>query len=199
MPLHTVTHHHHQALFRGGAAAEAIYRPTRTAEDEWGDEDKAVEQIHAKSRFKPGDKGFEGAGREGKQEARSRPVEFEEVDALLDRTCPIRKRVGPIWKVVHLFGACALSLAGRGRGPVTLPLPYPYLTVTSAGRGRGSVWSRPDADRSAQWQGPRQDWRGRRHVGGGGRLHVGARGVRTLIDRICAREGLGSEGRDDSR
>lgn len=66
-----------KALFRGGAAADAIYRPTRTAEDEWGDEDKAVEQIHAKSRFKPGDKGFEGAGADAKQ-ARSRPVEFEE-------------------------------------------------------------------------------------------------------------------------
>lgn len=48
--------------------------------DDWADEDKAAEQIMSKSRFKPGDKGFEGAGRGERHETRSRPVEFEADD-----------------------------------------------------------------------------------------------------------------------
>jgi len=69
-----------KALFRSGGAADAIYRPTRTQEDEWGDEEKAVEQIQARSRFKPGDKGFEGTGGGGgdARPSRSAPVAFEE-------------------------------------------------------------------------------------------------------------------------
>lgn len=70
-----------KALFRGGAAAEAIYRPTRSQEDDWGDEDKAVENVMSKARFKPGDKGFEGAkGQEQGGAGRSGPVEFEADD-----------------------------------------------------------------------------------------------------------------------
>ena len=42
-----------QALFKGGAAADAIYRPTRTAEDEWGDEDAAAEKVMKAARFHP--------------------------------------------------------------------------------------------------------------------------------------------------
>ena len=38
------------------------------------------DQVMAKSRFKPGDKGFDGAGRGDKQESRNRPVEFEQDD-----------------------------------------------------------------------------------------------------------------------
>lgn len=64
-----------KALFRGGAAAEAIYRPTRSGVDEWADEEKVAANVEARARFKPGDKGFEGA-KEGA--ARSKPVEFEE-------------------------------------------------------------------------------------------------------------------------
>ena len=70
-----------KALFRGGAAADAIYRPTRTKEDEWADEDAVADKVAKASRFKPGDRGFEGAG-EGDQPAggRSGPVEFEQED-----------------------------------------------------------------------------------------------------------------------
>ena len=75
-----------KALFRGGAAADAIYRPTRTQEDGWGDEDEVAAKVAQNARFKPGDRGFEGA-REGGGAAdgggggRGRPVEFEQEDA----------------------------------------------------------------------------------------------------------------------
>ena len=72
-----------KALFRGGAAAEAIYRPTRTQEDEWGDEEAVIDKVTKASRFKPGDKGFDGAdgGDAGGAGGRGRPVEFEQEDA----------------------------------------------------------------------------------------------------------------------
>jgi SNW domain-containing protein 1 len=72
-----------KALFKGSSAADAIYRPTRTQEDEWGDEDVAVEKVAKASRFKPGDRGFEGAGGGGGGggEGRGKPVEFEAEDA----------------------------------------------------------------------------------------------------------------------
>ena len=71
-----------KALFRGGAAADAIYRPTRTQEDGWGDEDAAVEKVKQASRFKAGDRGFDGAdgGGGGDGGGRGRPVEFEQED-----------------------------------------------------------------------------------------------------------------------
>ena len=51
-----------KALFRGGAAAESLYRPTRGAqEDEWADEEKAAENVLKAARFKAGDRGFEGS------------------------------------------------------------------------------------------------------------------------------------------
>ena len=72
-----------KALFRGGAAAEAIYRPTRSQEDEWGDEDAVIDKVNKASRFKPGDKGFDGAdgADAGGAGGRGRPVEFEQEDA----------------------------------------------------------------------------------------------------------------------
>ena len=72
-----------KALFRGGAASEAIYRPTRTQEDGWGDEDAVIEKVGAASRFKPGDRGFEGAGGGGGGDGggRGRPVQFEQDEA----------------------------------------------------------------------------------------------------------------------
>lgn len=67
-----------KALFRGGAAAEAIYRPTRTADDGWGDEDAAVDQVMKASRFKAGDRGFDGAEGGGGASGGGRPVQFEQ-------------------------------------------------------------------------------------------------------------------------
>jgi len=67
-----------KALFRGGSASEAIYRPSRAAEDGWGDEDAAVDQVMKAARFKPGDKGFDGAGGAEGGGGRNRPVEFEQ-------------------------------------------------------------------------------------------------------------------------
>jgi len=69
-----------KALFRGGSASEAIYRPSRAQEDGWGDEDAAVDQVMKAARFKPGDKGFDGAGGSGMESGggRNRPVEFEQ-------------------------------------------------------------------------------------------------------------------------
>ena len=69
-----------KALFRGGAAADAIYRPTRAKEDEWGDEDAVADKVAAAARFKPGDRGFEGAGDGSAAGTRSGPVEFEQED-----------------------------------------------------------------------------------------------------------------------
>jgi SNW domain-containing protein 1 len=73
-----------KALFRGGSAADAIYRPTRTQEDGWGDEDEVAAKVDAAARFKPGgpDRGFEGASGSGATGAdgRGRPVEFEQED-----------------------------------------------------------------------------------------------------------------------
>ena len=72
-----------KALFRGGAASEAIYRPTRSQEDEWGDEDAVIDKVNKASRFKPGDKGFDGADGPdagGGGGGRGRPVEFEQED-----------------------------------------------------------------------------------------------------------------------
>jgi len=72
-----------KALFRGGSASEAIYRPTRTTEDGWGDEDAAVDKVTKASRFAPGDRGFDGAGGGAAAESggRGRPVEFEQESA----------------------------------------------------------------------------------------------------------------------
>jgi SNW domain-containing protein 1 len=69
-----------KALFRGGAASDAIYRPTRTKEDEWGDEDAVADKVGKAARFKPGDRGFEGAGGGGGGEGggRTGPVQFEQ-------------------------------------------------------------------------------------------------------------------------
>ena len=67
-----------KALFRGDAAADAIYRPTRTQEDGWGDEDEVAAKVGAAARFKPGDRGFEGASEQQSGGARGRPVEFAE-------------------------------------------------------------------------------------------------------------------------
>lgn len=113
-----------KALFRGGAAADAIYRPTRTKEDEWADEDKAIEQIHARSRFKPGDKGFEGTGREGKLETRSKPVEFEEDEEAdpfgLDRMLTEARRGKGLDKIGEGSGMAAAAggsmMSGQGSG-----------------------------------------------------------------------------------
>uniref|UniRef100_A0A7S0NQI2 SKI-interacting protein SKIP SNW domain-containing protein n=2 Tax=Calcidiscus leptoporus TaxID=127549 RepID=A0A7S0NQI2_9EUKA len=69
-----------KALFRSGAAAESIYRPSRAAEDDWGDEDAAAAQVMKSARFKPGDKGFEGAGEQLATGGRGKPVEFAEED-----------------------------------------------------------------------------------------------------------------------
>ena len=71
-----------KALFSRGAASDAIYRPTRTQEDGWGDEDEVAAKVSAASRFKPGDRGFEGAHEKGAAggEGRGKPVEFEQED-----------------------------------------------------------------------------------------------------------------------
>jgi hypothetical protein len=46
-----------KALFKGGAAAEAIYRPSRsTADDGWSDEAAAMERVSKAARFQPGDR-----------------------------------------------------------------------------------------------------------------------------------------------
>ena len=76
-----------KALFKGGAAAEAIYRPSRsTADDGWGDETAAMERVSKAARFQPGDRagdrGFEGAkGGGGGGGGGGRPVEFEQESA----------------------------------------------------------------------------------------------------------------------
>jgi len=64
-----------KALFRSGAASEAIYRPSRAQEDEWGDEDATTEAVMKNARFKSTDKGFEGT-EEQDTSRRGRPVEF---------------------------------------------------------------------------------------------------------------------------
>lgn len=111
-----------KALFRGGAAAEAIYRPTRTAEDDWGDEDKAVEKIQSSSRFKPGDRGFSGTGGEGGG-SRSAPVEFEndtEADPFgLDQFLSEAKKGKALDKIGEGSGMSAAaggSMGGEGSG-----------------------------------------------------------------------------------
>ena len=74
-----------KALFRSGAAAESIYRPTRNAtQDEWGDEESAAAAVASKARFKPGDRGFEGASEQAEGGSRGRPVEFQADDAEAD-------------------------------------------------------------------------------------------------------------------
>ena len=51
-----------KALFRGGAAAETLYRPTQRKDDDWDDEDKAEANILKTARqFRSSDKGFDGA------------------------------------------------------------------------------------------------------------------------------------------
>lgn len=69
-----------KALFKGGAAADAIFRPTKSADEDWGEEDAAAANVLKDARFKPGDKAFDGTGTEpgGRAEScRGRPVEFE--------------------------------------------------------------------------------------------------------------------------
>ena len=69
-----------KALFRGSGAADAIYRPTKAHDDGWGDEDEAAAKVSAAARFKPGDRGFDGAKEQaaGDGGGRGRPVEFEQ-------------------------------------------------------------------------------------------------------------------------
>ena len=68
-----------KALFKGGAAADSLYRPTQRKEDDWDDEDKAEANILKAARFKTADKGFDGAG-QGGGGRRDGPVEFEQED-----------------------------------------------------------------------------------------------------------------------
>ena len=73
-----------QALFKSGAAAESIYRPTATKEDEWGDEDTAEAAVMKAARFKGADRGFEGAGEQAAGGAPSGPRQFVQDDAEAD-------------------------------------------------------------------------------------------------------------------
>jgi len=67
-----------KALFKGGAAAESLYRPTQRKDDDWDDEDKAEANILQSARqFRPSDKGFDGVSQ---QQRRDGPVEFEPED-----------------------------------------------------------------------------------------------------------------------
>jgi SNW domain-containing protein 1 len=67
-----------KALFKGGAAAETLYRPTQRKDDDWDDEDKAENQILKSARaFRSSDKGFDGSSG---QPRRDGPVEFEQED-----------------------------------------------------------------------------------------------------------------------
>uniref|UniRef100_A0A7S3TIY6 SKI-interacting protein SKIP SNW domain-containing protein n=1 Tax=Strombidinopsis acuminata TaxID=141414 RepID=A0A7S3TIY6_9SPIT len=73
-----------KALFKSGAAAESIYRPTATKEDEWGDEDTAEAAVMKAARFKGADRGFEGAGEQAAGGAPSGPRQFVQDDAEAD-------------------------------------------------------------------------------------------------------------------
>jgi len=107
-----------KALFRGGAASEAIYRPTRTTEDGWGDEDAAIERVSKAARFQPGDRGFDGADGGGAVEAggRGRPVEFEQESAAdpfgLDEFLTEAKR----GKALDSLGAGSGGMGAAGGG-----------------------------------------------------------------------------------
>jgi len=63
-----------KALFKGGSAGSALYRPTQRKDDDWDDEDKAEANILSSARQFKGDKGFDGAAG---QPRRDGPVEFE--------------------------------------------------------------------------------------------------------------------------
>ena len=112
-----------KALFRGGAAAESLYRPTRGAqEDEWADEEKAAENVLKAARFKAGDRGFEGSREQGEnQRAQGAPVEFEadadEADPFgLDQFLSEAKRGKALDKIGEGSGMAAAAGGASGRG-----------------------------------------------------------------------------------
>ena len=112
-----------KALFRGGAAAESLYRPTRGAqEDEWADEEKAAENVLKAARFKAGDRGFEGSREQGEnQRAQGAPVEFEadadEADPFgLDQFLSEAKRGKALDKIGEGSGMAAAAGGASGTG-----------------------------------------------------------------------------------
>jgi len=69
-----------RALFKSGAAAESIYRPTATKEDEWADEEQAEAAVLKAARFKGADRGFEGAREQAAGGGPLGPREFVQED-----------------------------------------------------------------------------------------------------------------------
>ena len=115
--------HLRQGAFRGGAAAESQYRPTRGAqEDEWAVEEKAAENVLKAARFKAGDRGFEGSREQGEnQRAQGAPVEFEadadEADPFgLDQFLSEAKRGKALDKIGEGSGMAAAAGGASGTG-----------------------------------------------------------------------------------